>query len=68
MSWAKERDNRKDDVILDGGNSLRGASAARGIEPRHADYDWLVHKEDEWIISQNIHHRSLTVSPTEATV
>jgi hypothetical protein len=46
-------------VLLDGRNRLR-ACAARGIQPAFADYTWLKNREDEWIISQNMHRRSLT--------
>jgi len=48
-----------DGVILDGRNRLR-ACAVNGVELRFAQYAWQPDAEDEWIVSQNIHRRSLS--------
>ena len=54
-------------VLLDGRNRLR-ACAKTGIQPKFADYGWRKDREDEWIISQNLHRRSVTADQRAALV
>jgi hypothetical protein len=55
------------DILLDGRNRLR-ACAKVGIEPKFAAYNWYRDREHEWIISQNIHRRSLDEEQRAALV
>jgi hypothetical protein len=54
-------------VLLDGRNRMR-ACAKVGVEPTYAQYAWLKNREDEWIISQNLHRRSITPDQRVALV
>jgi hypothetical protein len=56
-----------DGVLLDGRNRLR-ACAARGVQPKLTTYAWYKEREDEWIISQNLHRRSITPDQRAALV
>jgi hypothetical protein len=56
-----------DGVLLDGRNRLR-ACAARGVQPKFMPYGWHKEREDEWIISQNLHRRSITPDQRAALV
>jgi hypothetical protein len=47
------------DILLDGRNRLR-ACAKMQIDPKFMAYSWYRDREHEWIVSQNIHRRSLT--------
>ena len=54
-------------VLLDGRNRLR-ACAKLGVQPKYADYAWYKNRESEWIISQNLHRRSITPDQRAALV
>jgi hypothetical protein len=47
------------DILLDGRNRLR-ACAKMEIDPKFIAYSWYGDREHEWIVTQNIHRRSLS--------